>query len=80
MSKFSGKFDIVSTDLRIILLNFVVTDVYALFNESTKKLLQKGRGGSTALLKKTADLVRDGTPYHVTYLACQLFSRAVEIV
>ena len=37
MSKFYGKFDIVSTDLRIILSNFVATDVYALFKKSIKK-------------------------------------------
>ena len=37
MSKFWGKFDIVSKDLRIILSNFVATDVYALFKKSIKK-------------------------------------------
>ena len=41
MSQFGGKmskFDIVSTDLRIILSNFVATDVYALFKKSIKKI------------------------------------------
>ena len=71
MSKFWGKFDIVSTDLRIILSNFVATDIYALFKKSIKKNLQHdvqnegGGGGSKAfwtMFKKTADLVEDGTP------------------
>ena len=48
MSKFWGKFDIVSTDLRIILSNFVATDVYALFKKSIKKICNmmfKTKGG-----------------------------------
>ena len=51
MSKFYGEFDIVSTDLRIILSNFVATDVYALFKKSIKKICNimfKTKGGSTA--------------------------------
>ena len=54
MSKFKGEFDIVSTDLRIILSNFVATDVYALLRKSIKKKLQHnvqnegGGGGSKA--------------------------------
>ena len=48
MSKFYGEFDIVSTDLRIILSNFVATDVYTLFQKSFKKFATykfKTRGG-----------------------------------
>ena len=50
MSKFWGEFVIVSTDLRITLLNFVATDVYALFKNSIRIKLQhdvqnKGGGG-----------------------------------
>ena len=50
MSQIGGKFDIVSTDLRIILSNFVVTDVHALFKKSIKKNLlrnvqNEGGGG-----------------------------------
>ena len=55
MSKFQGKFDIVSTDLRIILSNFVETDVYALFKKSIKKICNmmfktKGGGGGKGFL------------------------------
>ena len=39
MSKFYGETDIVSTDLHIILSNFVATDVYALFRKSIKKII-----------------------------------------
>ena len=53
MSKFYGETDIVSTDLRIILLNFVATDVYALFKSPSKKLqhtfLKRGGRGSKAV-------------------------------
>ena len=51
MSKFLGEYDIVSIDLRIILSNYVATDVYALFKESIKKNLLhnvQNEGGSTA--------------------------------
>ena len=53
MSKFYGKFDIVSTDLRIILSNFVATDVYALFLKSFKincDIHVQNKGGSKAIL------------------------------
>ena len=55
MSKFLGKFDIVSTDLRIILSNFVATDVYALFKKSIKKYLQhnvQNEGGGPRLFEQ----------------------------
>ena len=48
MSQIEGKFDIVTTELRFILSNFVATDVYALFNMSDKKIatyMFKTRGG-----------------------------------
>ena len=48
MSKFQGEFVIVSIDLRIILSNYVATDVYALFKKSIKKNLLRNvqkRGG-----------------------------------
>ena len=50
LSKFEGEFVIVSIDLRIILSNYVATDVYALFKKSIKKNLlrnvqNKGGGG-----------------------------------
>ena len=49
MSKFLGEFVIVSIDLRIILSNYVATDVYALFKKSIKKNslrnVQNGGGG-----------------------------------
>ena len=71
MSKFQGKFDIVSTDLRIILLNFVATDVYVIFKKSIKKNLHHnvqneggGGGEGRTMFKKTADLVEGGSPYH----------------
>ena len=54
MSKFYGETDIVSTDLRIMLSNFVATDVYALLRKSIKKNLEHnvqnegGGGGSKA--------------------------------
>ena len=49
MSKFYGETDIVSTYLRIILSNFVATDVYALFKKSIKKfcnMMFKTKGGA----------------------------------
>ena len=52
------------------MLNFIATDVYALFKKSNKNLLhnvQNKAGGGQQLFEqcsKTADLVRDGTPYH----------------
>ena len=54
MSKFEGKFDITSTDLRIILWNFVATDVFALFKKSIKENLlhnvqNEGGGGNDFL-------------------------------
>ena len=62
MSKFQGEFVIVSIDLRIILSNYVATDVYALFRKS---------------IKKTTDLENEGIPndnmnqvlvYHTSFL------------
>ena len=50
MSQFGGKFDIVSTDLRIILSNFAATDDYGLFKKSIKIFLQhdvQNEGGGT---------------------------------
>ena len=74
MSKFYGKFDIVSTDLRIILSNSVATDVFALFKKSIKKIcnifFEHGFDPPPpfwTLLKKTADLVKEGTPYTTVY-------------
>ena len=58
MFQFGGKmskFDIVSTDLRIILSNFVATDVYALFKKSIKKNLQhdvQNEGGGQRLFEQ----------------------------
>ena len=70
MSKFWGKFDIVSTDLRLILSVFVATDVYALFKKSVKKIcnihVQNEGGGVNGFwnnVQKTALLVRQGFPY-----------------
>ena len=37
MSKFYGETDIVSTDLRSILSNFVATGIYSLFNSPSEK-------------------------------------------
>ena len=53
MSKFYGKFDIVSTDLRIILSIFVATDVYALFKKSIKIIcnVQNEGGGGQRLFE-----------------------------
>ena len=44
MSKFLGEVVIVSIDLRIILSNYVATDVYALFKKSIKKMIKKNYG------------------------------------
>ena len=58
----------VSTDLRLILLIFVVTDFYALFQKSFKKIatyMLKTMGGVNGFLnnvKKTTYLVNEGTP------------------
>ena len=58
MSKFYGETDIVSTDLRIILSNFLATDVYALFKKSIKKICNMmfktkgGGGGGQRFFKK----------------------------
>ena len=60
LSKFYGEFNIVSTDLLIILLNFVATDVYALFRKSINKICN-------IMFKKTADLAEYGSPYLPTY-------------
>ena len=56
LSKFEGEFVIVSIDLRIILSNYVATDVYALFKKSIKKNLlrnvQKRGGGGQRLFEQ----------------------------
>ena len=68
MSKYQGEFVTVSTDLRIIVSNFVATDVYALFMKSIKKNLlrnvqNEGVNGFLNNVKKTMVLDREGTPY-----------------
>ena len=64
MSKFYGETDIVSTDLRIILSNFVATDVYALFEKSIKKNLlrnvQNEGGGVKGFLNNVQKNYRFG--------------------
>ena len=55
MSKFWGEFVIVSIDLRIILSNYVATDVYTLFKKSIQKNLlrnvqNEGRGVNGCLI------------------------------
>ena len=57
MSKFKGRLDIVSTGFHIILLNFVATEVYALFMKSIKRNLLRNVQN-----EKTADLEDEGTP------------------
>ena len=68
MSKFQGEFDIVSTDLRIILSNFVATDVYALFKKSIKKIcnmmFETKRGGVKAFLNNVQKNCRSGEGGH----------------
>merc|ERR1712001_426016 len=63
MSKFYGETDIVSTDLRIILSNFVATDVYALFRKSIKKncnimFTTKGGAGGQRLFEQCSKKLR----------------------
>ena len=56
MSKFQGKFVIVSIDLRFILSNYVATDIYALFKKYIKKNLlrnvQNEGGGDQRLFEQ----------------------------
>ena len=67
-----GIFDIVSTDVCLIFLIFVATNVYALFKKSVKQICNlnvqnEGGGGEVFFnnVKKNAELAGDGIPYSV---------------
>ena len=82
MSKFYGETYIVSTDLRIILSNFVATDVYALFRKSIKKncnimFKTKGGGGVKGFLNNVQKNCRFGEGGHPLLLCGQFPNKQV---
>ena len=76
MSKLEGEFVIVSIDLRIILSNYVAQTFTRFLRNPPKKICSamfktEGGGGVNGFLnnvKKTMEMVWDGTPYLNTHL------------